>query len=79
MYVGIVMYVCDLLLLGLCKLLVVFEVKQEEFKDIIKIGWIYMQDVILLIFGQEFLGYVYQVCKGIECVEVVLGDIYELV
>lgn len=79
MYVVIVMYVCDLLILGLEKLYKVLVVKFEEFKDIIKIGCIYMQDVMLLILGQEFGGYVYQVVKGIECVKLVLGDIYELV
>lgn len=54
----------------------VFQVKVEEFevKKIIKIGCIYFQDVIFLIFVQEFSGYVVQFDFGIKCVEFFFFD-----
>lgn len=42
MYIVIVMFVCDVLMSGLIKLVEGLEFKFEEFKDIIKIGWMYM-------------------------------------
>jgi fumarate hydratase class II len=78
MHVGIAMHARDLLLPGLRKLLAALEAKQEEFKDIIKIGRTHTQDATPLTLGQEFSGYAHQVRKGIERVEAALGDIYEL-
>ena len=78
MHVGIAMHARDLLLPGLRKLLAALEAKQEEFKDIIKIGRTHTQDATPLTLGQEFSGYAHQVRKGIERVEAALDDIYEL-
>ncbi|NIY72797.1 class II fumarate hydratase [Marivivens donghaensis] len=78
MHVGIAMQARDVLLPGLRKLLAALEAKQEEFKDIIKIGRTHTQDATPLTLGQEFSGYAHQVRKGIERVEACLGDIYEL-
>lgn len=58
MYIVVVIEVYEVLLLGLQKLYDVFDVKFKEFVQIIKIGCIYIQDVVLFIFGQEFSGYV---------------------
>ncbi len=78
MHVGIAMQARDVLLPGLRKLLAALEAKQEEFKDIIKIGRTHTQDATPLTLGQEFSGYAHQVRKGIQRVEACLGDIYEL-
>jgi fumarate hydratase, class II len=78
MHVGIAMQARDVLIPGLTKLLKALEAKQEEFKDIIKIGRTHTQDATPLTLGQEFSGYAHQVRKGIARVEACLGDIYEL-
>ncbi len=68
----------DVLLPGLKTLLAGLERKQEEFKDIIKIGRTHTQDATPLTLGQEFSGYAQQVRMGIARVETALGGIYEL-
>ncbi|MGO4854650.1 class II fumarate hydratase [Phaeovulum sp. W22_SRMD_FR3] len=78
MHVAIAMLARDVLIPGLTKLLKALEAKQEEFKDIIKIGRTHTQDATPLTLGQEFSGYAHQVRKGIARVEACLGDIYEL-
>lgn len=52
--------------------------KQEEFKDIIKIGRTHCQDATPLTLGQEFSGYATQVKKGIARVKATLPHLYEL-
>lgn len=52
--------------------------KQEEFKDIIKIGRTHCQDATPLTLGQEFSGYATQVKKGIARVKNALPHLYEL-
>ncbi|MBV9993157.1 MAG: class II fumarate hydratase [Alphaproteobacteria bacterium] len=52
--------------------------KQDEFKDIIKIGRTHTQDATPLTLGQEFSGYVTQVSNGIERVEQTLPKLMEL-
>ena len=78
MHVAIAMLARDVLIPGLTKLLKALEAKQDEFKDIIKIGRTHTQDATPLTLGQEFSGYAHQVRKGIARVEACLGDIYEL-
>jgi fumarate hydratase class II len=52
--------------------------KQEEFRDIIKIGRTHTQDATPLTLGQEFSGYVTQVGNGIERIEQGLPKLMEL-
>lgn len=46
--------------------------KQEEFKDIIKLGRTHTQDAIPITFGQVFSGYLTQLCFGIERIKTTL-------
>lgn len=52
--------------------------KQDEFKNIIKIGRTHCQDATPLTLGQEFSGYATQVKKGIARVKNALPHLYEL-
>ncbi|MFZ8864523.1 MAG: lyase family protein, partial [Rickettsiales bacterium] len=52
--------------------------KQEKFKDIIKIGRTHLQDATPLTLGQEFSGYVTQIKYGIERIKATLPKIYQL-
>jgi fumarate hydratase class II len=53
-------------------------VKQEAFKDIIKIGRTHTQDATPLTLGQEFSGYAAQVANAIKRIELTLPGICEL-
>ncbi len=52
--------------------------KQNEFKDIIKIGRTHLQDATPLTLGQEFSGYAAQIEAGIKRAEAVLPNLYKL-
>src|SRR6202012_3254561 len=52
--------------------------KQEEFKDIIKIGRTHTQDATPLTLGQEFSGYAAQIASAIKRIELTLPGICEL-
>ncbi|HWA90551.1 MAG TPA: class II fumarate hydratase [Rhizomicrobium sp.] len=52
--------------------------KQDEFKDIIKIGRTHTQDATPLTLGQEFSGYVTQASNGIERIEQTLPKLMQL-
>jgi fumarate hydratase class II len=52
--------------------------KQNEFKDIIKIGRTHLQDATPLTLGQEFSGYVAQIANSIRRAESVLPALYQL-
>lgn len=52
--------------------------KEEEFKDIVKIGRTHLQDAVPLTLGQEFSGYVEQLTKNRRRIELVLDDLLEL-
>ncbi len=52
--------------------------KEEEFKDIVKIGRTHLQDAVPLTLGQEFSGYVEQLVKNRKRIELVLDDLLEL-
>lgn len=66
------------LLPALNKLHVALAAKQEEFKDIIKIGRTHLQDATPLTLGQEFSGYATQIAYGIERLRAVLPRLYFL-
>lgn len=52
--------------------------KAEEFKDVIKVGRTHLMDAVPLTLGQEFSGYVQQLDKAIERINLVLPGIYEI-
>jgi len=52
--------------------------KQEEFKDIVKIGRTHLQDAVPLTLGQEFSGYVAQVDDDLRRISNALPELYEL-
>ncbi|MCG7391676.1 class II fumarate hydratase [Microvirga sp. ACRRW] len=59
-------------------LLKALEAKQEEFRDIVKIGRTHLQDATPVTLGQEFSGYAAQVKLGIARIEQTLPGIYAL-
>lgn len=52
--------------------------KSVEFKDIIKVGRTHLMDAVPLSLGQEFSGYVHQLDKALQRINLVLPDLYEL-
>jgi fumarate hydratase, class II len=52
--------------------------KSEDFKDIIKVGRTHLMDAVPLSLGQEFSGYVHQLDKALQRINLVLPDLYEL-
>ncbi|QQM29014.1 class II fumarate hydratase [Martelella lutilitoris] len=52
--------------------------KEQEFKDIIKIGRTHTQDATPLTLGQEFSGYTAQVASAIARIELTLPGLYQL-
>jgi len=55
-----------------------FKKKQNEFKNIIKIGRTHLQDAVPLTFGQEFSGYVSILEDSLSQIEYSLKNIYNL-
>ncbi|MEI7813002.1 MAG: class II fumarate hydratase [Ignavibacteria bacterium] len=55
-----------------------FKIKQEEFKDIIKIGRTHLMDATPLTLGQEFSGYVQMLTNGLERIDCCLPRLNEL-
>lgn len=54
------------------------KIKAVEFDEIIKIGRTHLMDAVPLTLGQEFSGYVHQLDKSLERINLALHDIYEL-
>ena len=52
--------------------------KAEEFNEIIKVGRTHLMDAVPLTLGQEFSGYVHQLDKAIERINLVLPHLYEI-
>ncbi|MEO1700415.1 MAG: class II fumarate hydratase [Pseudomonadota bacterium] len=78
MHIAAARQINDVLLPGLKHLHVALVAKQDEFKDIIKIGRTHTQDATPLTLGQEFSGYAQQVAMGIKRVEETVDGLYEL-
>ncbi|KAI5957175.1 hypothetical protein KGF54_000103 [Candida jiufengensis] len=69
MHIAAVMEISHKLIPNLIDLKNAFELKSNEFKDIIKIGRTHLQDATPLTLGQEFSGYVQQIEFGIERIQ----------
>ncbi|MEO0919595.1 MAG: class II fumarate hydratase, partial [Pseudomonadota bacterium] len=78
MHIAAARQINDVLLPGLKHLHTALVAKQEEFKDIIKIGRTHTQDATPLTLGQEFSGYAHQVAMSIKRVEETVDGLYEL-
>ncbi|SDK33680.1 class II fumarate hydratase [Aliiruegeria lutimaris] len=78
MHIATAMQAEAVLLPGLKKLHAALEAKVEEFDGIIKIGRTHTQDATPIKLSQEFSGYVHQVAKSMERIEIALDDINEL-
>ena len=78
MHIATAMTAHNVLIPGLEKLHAALSIKQDEFKDIIKIGRTHTMDATPLTLGQEFSGYVHQVAMGIRRIKASLPAIYEL-
>ncbi|MFN2305973.1 MAG: class II fumarate hydratase [Paracoccaceae bacterium] len=78
MHIAVATTAHDVLIPGLEKLHSALKVKQDDFKDIIKIGRTHTMDATPLTLGQEFSGYVHQVAMGIARIKRALPGIYEL-
>jgi fumarate hydratase, class II len=78
MHVATVLEVKERLIPHMKELIGSLKKKQEEFKDIIKIGRTHTQDATPLTLGQEFGGYVAQLENGLKRIEVALEDVHEI-
>ena len=78
MHVATVLEVKERLIPHMKELIDSLKKKQEEFKDIIKIGRTHTQDATPLTLGQEFGGYVAQLENGLKRIEVALEDVHEI-
>ena len=78
MHVATVLEVKERLIPHMKELISSLKKKQEEFKDIIKIGRTHTQDATPLTLGQEFGGYVAQLENGLKRIEVALEDVHEI-
>ncbi|XP_063918312.1 fumarate hydratase, mitochondrial-like [Zophobas morio] len=78
MHIAVAVEIQNTLLPGLKTLAAALDKKADEFKDIIKIGRTHLQDAVPLTLGQEFSGYVQQVCFGIDRINDTLPRLYHL-
>lgn len=78
MHISAVMEITGKLIPALSYLHKALAAKQEEFKDIIKIGRTHLQDATPLTLGQEFSGYATQVAYGIKRIEAALPRLLQL-
>lgn len=78
MHVAIVDDLNNQLLPKLAALIDVFKVKENEFKDIIKIGRTHLMDATPLSLGQEFSGYICQLETALESIQNNCKGVYEL-
>eukprot|EP01132_Coremiostelium_polycephalum_P005341 gene5341-6661_t len=78
MHIAAAVEINERLIPGMRLLLDAMKKKQEEFKDIIKIGRTHLQDATPLTLGQEFSGYVTQLEYGIERIQATLPRLYQL-
>lgn len=72
MHIAVALEIEHTLMPGLKQLASALRNKQEEFKDIIKIGRTHTQDAVPLTLGQEFSGYVTQICFGMDRIKATL-------
>jgi fumarate hydratase class II len=79
MHIAAALMIHNQLLPSLDKLIIALEVKQNEFKDFVKIGRTHLQDAVPITLGQEFSGYVAQLNHAKKWVESSLPDLYRLV
>ena len=75
MHIAVAEQVVHKLVPALKTLHTALEAKQNEFKDIVKIGRTHLMDATPLTLGQEFSGYATQISKGIERVERALQNV----
>lgn len=78
MHIAAVLEVNERLIPSLKKLTAGLKEKQEEFKDIVKIGRTHTQDATPLTLGQEFSAYVYQLEQGLKRIESALPDVLQV-
>ena len=78
MHIAAAEQVVDALIPALKKLHDALRDKQNEFRDIIKIGRTHLQDATPLTLGQEFSGYATQIEYGIQRVQATLPRLYYL-
>ena len=78
MHIAAAAEVSDILLPTVRALRDALERKQEEFKDVVKIGRTHLQDAVPLTVGQEISGYVAQLDAAIDRIETTLPELYAL-
>ena len=78
MHIACTLEILDSLLPALLSLAKKFEIKSNEWAQVIKIGRTHTQDATPLTLGQEFSGYAMQVNNGIERVKGTLPKLMEL-
>ncbi len=78
MHIAAAIEIKDRLLPAVAKLKETFDIKQNEFNDVVKIGRTHLMDATPLTLGQEFGGYVQQLAGAITRIEASLPSLYEL-
>ena len=78
MHIACTLEILDSLLPALLSLAKKFEIKSNEWAQVIKIGRTHTQDATPLTLGQEFSGYAMQVNNGIERIKGTLPKLMEL-
>jgi fumarate hydratase class II len=78
MHIAAVEMIADRLVPAVTTLRDALALKQDEFKDIVKIGRTHLQDAVPLTLGQEFSGYVAQLNANLSAIEDVLPHLHRL-